>query len=193
VTLASAVAAVVFALGLASDVDSSDFRYTRTLTAPTGAAVSFEPDGAMYAHARADFPDLRVVDADGTQVPWRTAPLAEAFSQRVALVARGRVDDVVSVVVDRRAAPRVIDRIELEVPDRDFVGAAEVLGSPRGRGLMRRSRPLRSTRPRCCERTQHDGAVPSDGLPLPPRSGTRRVRCHRRTVAGTRSSRAWSR
>lgn len=131
-TLASAVAAVVLALGLASDVDSSDFRYTRTLTAPTGAAVSFEPDGAMYAHARADFPDLRVVDADGTQVPWRTAPLAEAFSQQVALVARGRVDDVVSVVADRGPAPKVIDRITLEVPDRDFVGAAEVLGSPTG-------------------------------------------------------------
>ena len=37
-----------------------------------------------------------------------------------------------SVVVDRGPAPEVIDRIELEVPDRDFVGAAEVLGSPTG-------------------------------------------------------------
>ena len=44
-TVASAVAAAVLALGLASDVDSSDFRYTRTLTAPAGVAVSFEPDG----------------------------------------------------------------------------------------------------------------------------------------------------
>jgi hypothetical protein len=132
VILASAVAAVVFALGLASDVESSDFRYTRTLAAPAGPAVSFEPDGAMYAHTRAGFPDLRVVDADGTQVPWRTQPLPEAFSQEVALVAHGRVDDVVSVVVDRGPAPKVIDRIELEIPDRDFVGSAEVLGSPTG-------------------------------------------------------------
>ena len=100
----------------------------------------------------------------------------------VALVARGRVDDVVSVVVDRGPAPKVIDRIELEVPDRDFVGAAEVLGKPHGRGGLvcdaLDHSDLRS--PRRCERTQHDGAVPSDGLPLPPRSGTRRVRCHRR-------------
>ncbi len=130
--VASALAAVVLALGLAGDVDTSDFRYARTLTAPAGAAVSFEPDGAMYAHARADFPDLRVVDADGTQVPWRTEPLPAAVSQEVALVARGRVGDVVSVVVDRGPAPEVIDRIELEIPDRDFVGDVEVLGSATG-------------------------------------------------------------
>ena len=121
----------VLALGLAGDVDHSDFRYARTLTAPAGAAVSFEPDGAMYAHARADFPDLRVVDTDGT-VPWRTEPLPVAVSQEVALVARGRVGDVVSVVVDRGPAPEVIDRIELEIPDRDFVGDVEVLGSATG-------------------------------------------------------------
>jgi hypothetical protein len=132
VTVASAVAAAVLALSVASDVDSSDFRYTRTLTAQSGAAVSFEPDGAMYAHARAGFPDLRVVDADGTQVPWRPEPLPEAVSQEVALFARGRIDDVVSVVVDRGPAPKVIDRIELEIPDRDFVGAVEVLGSSTG-------------------------------------------------------------
>jgi len=132
VIVASAVAAVVLALGLASDVDTSDFRYTRTLAAPAGAAVSFEPDGAVYAHARADFPDLRVVDADGTQVPWRTEPLPAAVSQEVALVARGRVGDVVSVVVDRGRAPEVIDRIDLEIPDRDFVGSVEVLGSATG-------------------------------------------------------------
>ncbi len=86
----------------------------------------------MYAHARADFPDLRVVDADGTQVPWRTEPLPAAVSQEVALVARGRVGDVVSVVVDRGPAPEVIDRIDLEIPDRDFVGSVEVLGSATG-------------------------------------------------------------
>jgi hypothetical protein len=132
VTIASAVATAVLALGLASDLDSSDFRYTRTLTAPSGAAVSFEPDGAMYAHARAGFPDLRVVDMDGTQVPWRTEPLPEAVSEEVALVARGRIGDVVSVVVDRGPAPKVIDRIELEIPDRDFVGDVDVLGSSTG-------------------------------------------------------------
>ena len=79
------------------------------------------------------FRDLRVVDADGTQVPWRTEPLPDAVPPRaVALVARGELDGVVSVVLDRGATADVIDRIELEVPDREFVGEVEVLGSSTG-------------------------------------------------------------
>ena len=128
-----AVLAAFVAVGLAAQVEASEFRYTRTLAAPARAPVTFEPDAAMYGHASEGFPDLRVVDADGTQVPWRTEPLPTAVPPRaVALVARGELDGVISVVLDRGAAPEVIDRVELDVPDREFVGEVEILGSATG-------------------------------------------------------------
>ena len=129
--LFAVVAAVLSAL--ATGVDETQFRYTRTLAAPAGAPVRFEPDGSLYGHARLDFSDLRVLDADGTQVPWRPAPApAPVPSRPVALVARGRRDGIVSVVVDRGPVRPVIDRVELQVPDRLFVGRAVVQGSNTG-------------------------------------------------------------
>ena len=128
------IAAVVAALAVvAADVDETQFRYARTLTAPAGAPVRFEPDARMYGHARADFPDLRVLDADGEQVPWRPEPKPAAVpEQSVPLVARGRRDGTVTVVVDRGAVRPVIDRVELTVPDRVFVGEVVVQGSNTG-------------------------------------------------------------
>ena len=127
-----AVVAVALAAG-AADVDETQFRYTRTLIAQSGAPVSFEPDGPMYGHARVEFPDLRIIDAEGTQVPWRPQPTATAVpSESVSLVARGRRDGTVTVVVDRGAVRPVIDRLELDIPDRVFVGSVEVQGSTTG-------------------------------------------------------------
>ena len=128
-----AVVAAFVAVGLAAQVETSELRYTRALVAPPRVPVTFEPDGAMHGHAAEGFSDLRVIDADDTQVPWRTEPLPAAVPPRaVALVARGELDGVVSVVLDRGPTPEVIDRIELGVPDREFVGDVEVLGSATG-------------------------------------------------------------
>jgi hypothetical protein len=133
VKIAAAVAAALVSVGLASDVETSEFRYTRTLAAPSGGPVRFEPDGPMHGHASGGFADLRVVDAADVQVPWRVEPEPAAVLARpVPLVARGTLDGVVSVVLDRGATPEVIDRVELDVPDRDFVGSIEVLGSSTG-------------------------------------------------------------
>jgi hypothetical protein len=128
------LAAAAAALALAqADVDESQFRYVRTLAAPAGAPVRFEPDARMYGHARLDFPDLRILDADGEQVPWRPQPRPEAVPTRsVPLVARGRREGVVTVVLDRGAVRPVIDRVELEVPDETFVGEVVVQGSNTG-------------------------------------------------------------
>jgi hypothetical protein len=130
VIVAALLAAV--ALAGAGGVDESAFRYTRPLEATTGP-VQFEPDARMYGHAREGFPDLRVVDATGSQVPWRSAPTPAAVaSQPVAVVARGRRDGTVTVVLDRGAVHPVIDRVELEIPDRMFVGRVFVSGSASG-------------------------------------------------------------
>lgn len=125
--------AAALAVAAASDLDETQFRYTRTLAAQPGAPVRFEPDGGLYAHARIDLPDLRIFDARGEQVPWRPEPLPDAVpSQLVGLVARGRLGDIVSVVVDRGPVRDVIDRIALEIPDLVFVGEAVVQGSNSG-------------------------------------------------------------
>jgi hypothetical protein len=130
VILAALLAA--FAIVGAGGVDESAFRYTRPLEATTGP-VEFEPDARMYGHSREGFPDLRIIDAAGSQVPWRTAPMPAAVaSQPVALVARGRRDGTVTVVLDRGAVHPVIDRVELEIPDRTFVGRVFVSGSTSG-------------------------------------------------------------
>jgi hypothetical protein len=127
-----ALLAAAIAAG-ANDVDQSAFRYTRTLDATVGGPVRFEPDAQLYGHTRSGFPDLRVLDADGAQVPWRALPAPVAVpSQPVSVVARGRRAGTVSVVLDRGAVHPVIDRAELEIPDRTFVGQAVVLGSTTG-------------------------------------------------------------
>jgi hypothetical protein len=127
-----ALLAAAIAAG-ANDVDQSVFRYTRPLETPPGAPVRFEPDARLYGHTRSGLPDLRVLDAEGTQVPWRPLPTPVAVpSQPVTLVARGRRAGTVSVVLDRGAVHPVIDRAELEIPDRAFVGRVVVLGSTTG-------------------------------------------------------------
>ena len=127
-----AILAAALAAG-AADVDETQFRYTRTLGAPSGEAVRFTPDAPLYGHARTDFSDLRILDANGEQVPWRPEPKPAAVpGQEIPLVARGRRDGVVTVVIDRGAAAPVVDRIALEIPDRTFVGDVEVQGSQTG-------------------------------------------------------------
>ena len=117
----------------AGDVDQSEFRYTRPLDAQGDGPVLFEPDARMYGHARIDFPDLRILDSEGVQVPWRPEPKpAVLASTPVALIARGRREGVVSVVADRGGARPVVDRIELEIPDRVFTGRVLVQGSNTG-------------------------------------------------------------
>ena len=128
--LAALLAAV--ALASAGGVDESAFRFTRQLEA-SGGPVTFEPDARMYGHASVGFPDLRIVDAAGSQVPWRSSPMPAAVaSQPVAVVARGRRDGTVTVVLDRGAVHPVIDRVELEIPNRTFVGQVVVSGSTSG-------------------------------------------------------------
>jgi hypothetical protein len=127
-----AILAAALAAG-AADVDETQFRYARSLVAPSGDPVRFEPDGAMYGHASPGFPDLRILDADGEQVPWRPQPVpARVPSELVAVVARGRRDGTVSVVIDRGPVRPVIDRIALQIPDRVFVGEVTVQGSNTG-------------------------------------------------------------
>lgn len=132
------VVALLAATSLASGVQESDFRYTRTVHADDFAPVLIEPDGSMFAHARAGFGDLRVLDANGSMVPWRTLPPPRAAGlQPVTVLNSGTEDGLAVALLDLGARREVRDRIVLDVPDRGFVGRAVVLGADQPDGPFR--------------------------------------------------------
>jgi len=105
------------------------FRYERTIAARPGA-VLLVPDGPLYAHARRDLGDVRIVDADGNQVPWRLRPApVAAFERSLPVLDSGRRGAVAVARVDVGRRGAAIDRLELQIPDSRFVGSVTVLGS----------------------------------------------------------------
>ena len=130
--------AVLAATTLAAGVQQSEFRYTRTVQAEGSAPVVIEPDGPMFAHARAGFGDLRVLDANGSTVPWRTLPPPRAAGlQPVTVLNSGTEDGLAVALLDLSARREVRDRIVLDVPDRGFVGRVVVLGADQPDGPFR--------------------------------------------------------
>jgi len=125
----------------AAELDRADFRYTRTLTAnPNGTApLLVEPDGALFEHASPAFADLRVVDAAGHAVPWRQASSERgATSEAVPVLNSGRQGRTAVALLDLGERRRIRDRVVLDIPDRDFVGRAVILGADRRDGPFTR-------------------------------------------------------
>lgn len=141
---ARAVAVVVLAATLAASagaqsLDRTDFRYVRTLAAPAGLA-SFEPDGLLFAHAKLELADLRILDAEGRQVPWRPAPAEPPPPPRdVRVLNRGTRAGKAVALLDLGRAPGVHDRLELAIPETAFVGRVQVSGSDDRRTFTRLS------------------------------------------------------
>jgi hypothetical protein len=134
--LAAALAALAAATAaFAQELDESGFRYVRPLDAPPGLAT-FEPDGPLFAHSRPGLADLRVVDGEGRQVPWRFAPeeVAPLEPRQVTVLNVGRRGGAAVALLDLGPNPGIHDRVELEIPDSDFVGRVEVSGSNSRRG-----------------------------------------------------------
>jgi hypothetical protein len=106
------------------------FRYERVIRGRGPGAVLVVPDGAMDAHARRDLGDVRIVDADGLQVPWRVEPPpVAAFERSLPVLDGGRRGALAVARVDVGRRGAAIDRLELQIPDRRFVGSVTVLGS----------------------------------------------------------------
>lgn len=123
----------------AATLDRTGFPYTRPLDARPGL-VFFEPDGPLYAHSRPGFADLRVVDAEGRQVPWRRLPpVGQPSERRVELLNRGRSGNAAVALVDLGPERRIHNRIELVIPDGRFVGTVVVSGSDDRRTFTRLS------------------------------------------------------
>ncbi len=113
-----------------AQVDQGDLRYLRPLAAGTGGPVLIEPDGALFEHSRPGFADLRIADARGREVAWRQTPRERSSgSEEVTVLNSGRQGRFAVGLLDLGAERRVRDRLVLQVPDRDFVGRAVVLGA----------------------------------------------------------------
>jgi hypothetical protein len=136
VALAALVAAPA---ALAADVDRSDYRYTRNVTARGSGPIAVEPDGPLFAHARGGLVDLRVLDVHGGQVPWRRLPAEAALGpESLTILNRGRQAGAAVALLDLGPERRAHDRIELEIPDTGFVGRVVVSGSDRRDGPFTR-------------------------------------------------------
>jgi hypothetical protein len=142
----------------AVELDRTDFRYVRPLVADSGSGpVLVEPDGVLFEHAQPGFADLRIAEARGREVPWRRAGGGSGSpAEPVPVLNSGRQGRFAVALLDLGARRLVRDRVELEVPDRGFVGRAVVLGADdregpftrlSGTGIydVRGAQPARST------------------------------------------------
>jgi hypothetical protein len=104
--------------------------FERQLQPHTRGPVLLEPDGPMFAHTRVGFPDLRIVDAHGDQVPWRQFPAPPVAQARdLPLLDAGRRGALTVARLDLGSGHAPVDRVTLQVPDREFVGSATAYGS----------------------------------------------------------------
>lgn len=126
------LAVLAVASSLAAGVQQSDFRYTRVLPEQVaGGKVGFEPDGLLLAHTCcANLADLRVVDANGAQVPWRFIPDDRVQVGLAATVLNsGRQGNVAVALVDVGPGRRVYQRVELGIAGGNFVGRVTAFGA----------------------------------------------------------------
>ena len=126
-----AVLLAMAALAAPAAVNDSDFRWERVVASPASGHVTFEPDGALYAHSRAGLADLRVLDARGRQVPWRRLPdPGPRAVKEVELLNAGRQGRAFLGLLDLGPTRTVRNRAELVIEaERDYVGRVTVFGS----------------------------------------------------------------
>lgn len=136
----AAAALLIAPVAGAATIEEADFRYERVLRAPAGGYEAFTPDGPMFAHSRPGLADLRVLDAEGRQTPWRFLPEAAARNLlEIELLNSGRRRGAVVALADLGPRRVVRNRLELVVRERAFVGRVTVSGSDDRRTFTRLS------------------------------------------------------
>jgi hypothetical protein len=130
ISLASLAMVAVTTAGASQKIDPGSFRYERTLSGVAGQPLLVRLDAPLLGHARTDLSDIRVLDARGAQVPWRTAPeIAAPRARSVPLIDVGRENGVLVALLDLGTSRSVVNRIDLRIPGSNFVSKIEVLGS----------------------------------------------------------------
>lgn len=123
------LAAVPVAVAHGADVDRTSFRYTRELTVPAHGLVLFVPDSPLLGHARVGLGDLRLLDASGTQVPWRFFPERLIGQRNVPLLNAGLEGNAAVATLDLGTSGELHDRVTLNIPARGFVAHATMFGA----------------------------------------------------------------
>jgi hypothetical protein len=132
------VAGTVAAVAAAAAVDVASFRYTRTLSATSTGTILFEPDSALLGHAKVGLGDLRVVDANGGQVPWRHLPGHASGLLHVPALNSGTQGPAAVALFDLGPGHAVHDRLTLDIPEMGFIVRITVSGSDRREGAFTR-------------------------------------------------------
>ena len=124
----AALLAAVVAAGVAPVQQQLGFE--RQLRPAGRGPVQLVPDGPMFGHARPGFPDLRIVDSRGEQVPWRVLPEpAVTGARNVAVFDTGRRGALTVARIDLGRGHAPVDRVSLQIPDARFVSSATAYGS----------------------------------------------------------------
>ena len=134
---ALAVAGAVAVIAAATSVDLAPFRYTRALLG-TSDTIVFEPDEALLGHAKIGLADLRVLDANGGQVPWRHIAGHASGRVRVQALNSGTQGSAAVALLDLGLQRAVHDRLTLDVPETSFVARVTVSGADRRAGPFTR-------------------------------------------------------
>lgn len=117
--------------GASQAINPARFRYERTLSgASDDHPLLVTLDRPLLGHARTDLSDIRVLDSNGAQVPWRTVPeIAAPRPQSIPLINLGRENGVLVALLDLGTSRRIVNRITLQIPGSNFVSKVEVRGS----------------------------------------------------------------
>jgi hypothetical protein len=122
------VAGTLFSAAADLDQERSAWRYRRAVTLPAEAAgaglAAIDVDPDVAARAQPDLQDLRLVDADGRELPWVAVRAGEReirTSWTGRLIDTRRERRLRSVWVVDLGDARTFDRVSLDIPDGDFV------------------------------------------------------------------------
>ena len=127
--VALAVSLVIVSPAAAAQFDPDTFQYTRTLSAPAGGPVAFDADGPLFAHAGGDVANLRVLDANGAQVPWRRLTPRAVAPRSARILNAGREGGAAVALLDLGPGHEVHDSLVVGVTQRNFVATVTVSGS----------------------------------------------------------------
>jgi len=125
-------------IAAAVPLKGSEFRYERTVSAAAAGPLRVVADGPLFAHAQPGLGDVRFVDANGAQVPWRRYPEPAATPlQSIRVLDSGRRGNETVALLDLGPARRVVDHVDLRLPARRFLGRVTVYGSDDRRTFTR--------------------------------------------------------
>jgi hypothetical protein len=138
------VAATIFFLSLSAGADAArtEFRYYKTIDSaglPSTGYWALTLDPEVYAHSKITLEDLRIMDEQGSVVPFllledRETSTEEKFTPGI--YNRGRLPGQYSNLTLDLGQSSLTNRLRLETPSRNFKRRVDLEGSPDGRGWL---------------------------------------------------------